>query len=339
MKQVKGVILAAGMGKRLRPLTLNCAKPAIPFLNSPLIDYSLELFSRLPVQEIVINLHHAPETVMSAVSSYLDPTKRDLMPQVHFSLEETILGTAGGIGKVRHLLQGNDIIVSNGKIYFEQDLAEALDFHRDSEAWVTMVLVPHSGKEPYNPVLMNEEGLITGFPLRSTVPDFSQAYVFTGVQILSDRVLDFIPEGVSDSVRDVYPALMERERVRGFVSDAYWCENSWTEKYLENSFQVLARMGLRNLCPPEFPEAVDGTIAAQNVQVGDGASLRNTILMQGCRVGTESSLCNVILSPGTQLPPQTVLRDKVVTPLQQSIPEDLLDQVKIEAGYVVWPLT
>jgi NDP-sugar pyrophosphorylase family protein len=339
-KPVKGMILAAGFGTRLRPLTLLRAKPSVPFLARPLIDYSLELFQQAHVEEVVINLHHKKETVIEAVDGFFERSPASDPPlTVRYSVEDEILGTAGCYAKVAHLLRGSDFIVSNGKIYFEQDLLVALDFHRQSDAIVTMVVIPHTGSEPFNPVLMDEAGRVERFALKSEAESFERAFIYTGVQILSDRVLDFIPPGRSEIVTDIYPRLIaDGQKVFGFVSPSYWCECSWTSRYLEKTREVLTRKGRENLVPHGVDGNFEGVVASPGSEIAPGCRMRNVVLWEGCRVGPNASLRNAIICAGSEIPAHTTIENAVVTPILSKVPRDLEDQVRLEEGLMIWKL-
>ena len=330
-----GMILAAGMGKRLEPLTLFRAKPAIPFLNRPLIHHAVDLLRRSGVTDMVINLHHLPQTIIDLLTSLREG---ESSPGFTFSHEETLLGTAGGIGQARHFFSGDPLVVCNGKIYFEEDLSEAVRFHRDTRSTVTLVLIPHSPGTPFTPVFMGSDGTIAGFGKRSGSEVSNRAYVFTGVHVLSREVLGLIPEGCSDTVRDLYPGLMrDGYPVRGFVSRAYWCECSSPRRYLEKSLEVLARRGLENMTGgPHVKAHCRGVVADPSAGAHESSRLENCVLWDAVKVGPRSSLHNVILSTGVELPSETHLRDVVVTPL----PEELTSGARewIHRDHLIRPL-
>lgn len=332
---MRGMILAAGLGTRLFPLTLFRAKPAVPFLNRPLIGYSLELLRRACVDKVVINLHHLPESIMDAVRTTEDSA------QVEFSHEDVILGTAGGIGKVRQFLAGSEtFVVCNGKIYFEDDLRDALDFHRQSGAMATLVLVHHPAADGFHPVFMDESNNMTGFGGPESRNESHQGYTFTGVHILSREILRFIPAGVSDTVRDLYPELMRQGfPVKGFVSPAYWCECSSRRRYLERSLDVMRRRGRDNLIESEAVQArCRGVMAGPLVEADKSCLLEHCVLWDNVRVGRNSSLRNVILSSGVILPPETHLQDAVVTPLPEKPAPEVTAAGWIRENCLVWPL-
>lgn len=312
---MKGVILAAGMGTRLRPLTLCRAKPAIPFLNRPLIQYSRELLQKAGIREIIVNTHHLPDSVHLAIGEESGVGEEQEIPQITFSHEDEILGTAGAIGKVREALADDSFVVCNGKIYFEEDLTRAIRFHLESQALITLVLVEFSKGDEFSPVLLDRENRILGFGTAGPQAGPHKNYVFTGVHIVDPRALDFFADKPSDTVNDVYPRLIEKGLpVRGFVSDAYWCECSTPRRYLAKSMEVLKRRSRENMTVTKINGHCHRVVAGQSVVVEKETSLEQTVLWNHIRVGRNSYLRDVIVADGVELPPETRLRNAIVTP-------------------------
>ena len=304
---MRGVILAAGLGTRLLPLTLLRAKPAIPFLNRPLLRYALDLLQGAGIGEIAINLHHLPDTVVRAVPGDVN---------IHYSRERTILGTGGVLAKLRDWLQGDDFVVCNGKIYFEEDLRRAVEYHRSTGALATLVLVPHLPDAPFRPVFADSRHNITAFgQARGIVDETERAFTFTGLHVLSSRVLDYLSEGPSDTVRDLYPLLLRQGHcLKGYLSSAYWCECSTPSRYLVHSGATLQHKGLSNLMANETSASCDRVIAGSDTRIGVGSELRNCLLWEGCRIGRDCSLADAIITSGVELPPGTRLQRSIVTP-------------------------
>ena len=313
---MKGMILAAGLGTRLQPLTKFRAKAAVPFLNRPLIHYAWELLAGAGLQEIMINSHHLPHSIEDAVQDM--KTEGQETPPILFSHEAQMLGTAGAIGKVRDFLAGDTFVVCSGKIYFEQELDQAIGLHQETESLVTLLLVPYSDKDSYNPVFLDEQNKITGFgPIKNGAhPD--KPHVFTGVHILDPKIFDFIPEGRSDTVQDIYPRLIEEGyRVQGFVSKAYWCECSTPQSYLMRSLEALQRKGLDNLIEGEASPLCQGVVAPRSVQIDSTSIVKDSVLWDDVKVGPNSSLSGVIVTDGVTLGPETHLENAIVTPLPE----------------------
>ena len=331
----RGMVLAAGFGTRLRPLTDRCAKPAIPLLNRPLIHHSLAMLEGAGIAEIAVNLHYRPETVTRAVRQYQQSSHSKAT--ITFSHEPAILGTGGGIGKLRAFFQGREIVVCNGKIYFEQELGEVLDFHRNRKAWVTMVLIPQNAEAPFNPVLLGERERVVGFGLRRQVRDWARAFTFTGVQVLSRRVLELIPRGRSDTVKDIYPRLIADGRpISGFVSDCYWCECSTPGRYLANSMELLKRTGVSHI-GQNVAVAGRGLVMGEGVKVGRGCRLKNVIVWDGSSIGGGCRLTDVIVLKDVDLPPRISLSRAIVTCRSQDRPAG---PEPFQAGedWAAWPL-
>ncbi|MFQ5929750.1 MAG: sugar phosphate nucleotidyltransferase [Acidobacteriota bacterium] len=334
---MKGMILAAGLGTRLYPLTAFRPKPAVPFLNRPFIHYSLELLQRAHVKDIVVNLHHLPNSITEAVEKMKTEDREP--PQIVFSHEDKILGTAGAIRKVRDFLAGDTFVVCNGKIYFEEDLQHAICFHHEMESIVTLLLVPYSEGDPYDPVFMDRENNITRFGSGKQKINSDLPYVFTGVHILEPKIFDHIPGGSSDTVKDVYPRLIEEGHpVRGFVSQGYWCECSTPQLYLSKSLEALKRKGLKNLIEGETRAPLRGVVASPSVELDSTSFLENSILWDQVRVGRNSSLCNVIIADGVELAPETHLRNTIVTPLRETTEDKLAAGAWVKENHLIWPL-
>ena len=115
---MKGIILAAGLGTRLHPLTATLPKPAVPFLNRPFVHYALQLLQRAQITQIVVNLHYLPEAIEHAIAqTAYDMGNKDQNPlHITFSREQTILGTAGALGQVREFLEDNTFVVCEPRV-------------------------------------------------------------------------------------------------------------------------------------------------------------------------------------------------------------------------------
>lgn len=323
------MILAAGLGNRLQPLTLLRAKPALPFLNRPLIRYSLDLFESAGIRDLFVNLHHLPHTVIEALHG--------CSFKIDYSPEEVILGTAGGIGKIRSRMSAQDLIVSNGKIYFEEDLGAVLQAHRQSGAWATFVVVPWQGDDRYNPVFLDAEGNLTSFGRPLPGRGAQQPHVYTGVQVLSRQALELIPEGVSDSVRDLYPRMVREGRpVRGFVSRASWYENSWPASYLRNSLQVLKARGLENL-GPTGRASCRGAVIGEGCGLGRDCRVEDSILWESVSLGSGSRLRGCVVTSGVDLPSGADLQEVIVTPVNDTGAAELEPIGRIDNNWI-WPL-
>src|SRR5919107_1159302 len=154
---MRAMILAAGYGTRLWPLTLDRAKPALPFMGRPLVGYVAEYLAQFGCDEIVVNLHHRPESVRRALGE-----GSDFGVKLHYVEEPEILGTSGALDNTREFFEHETFVVVNGKIITDIDLHAALETHRKMKAIATLVLLPNSRRERFS-VVNTEAGRVTGF--------------------------------------------------------------------------------------------------------------------------------------------------------------------------------
>ncbi|HLV01783.1 MAG TPA: sugar phosphate nucleotidyltransferase [Acidobacteriota bacterium] len=330
---MRGMILAAGYGTRLRPLTLYRAKPAVPFLNRPLIQYSLDLFQKAGVKEVVVNTHHLPETVQQAAQR----SGMDIL----FSYENTILGTAGALKQVEDFLKTGTFLLSNGKIFFEGDLREALLTHRQSKALVTLVVVPYYAGDPFLPVVTDSDLRITGFARNkpNLTADSTHFYIFTGIQIVEPQLLEFIPKGFSDSIADIYPGLIQAGyRLQAHLSQAYWCETSTPLRYLEKSLEVLRRKRLERLSESHLEGQLKAAIVGSSVRCNGPISVTESVIWDHVHIGSNSSLHRVVAVDGVNLPRGFQAREVILTPRDEKILELMGSPVDGDCEFAIWPL-
>ena len=288
---MRAMILAAGYGTRLWPLTIDRAKPAIPFMGRPLVGYVAEYLARHGFDDVVVNLHHRPESVREALG---DGSRFGV--RLHYVEEPEILGTGGAIVNARDLLGDDAFVVVNGKIATDIDLSAALETHRSERALATLVLRPNPARERYS--VVNTRGRFVtdfgGYPAPA-IPSTVAPLMFTGIQVLDRRVFDLIQRGdrgqaiFSHTVTDVYlPAIKRGERVAAHIAGGYWYELSTVRRYLDTSVELLKREGrdveLGEGSTIEAGAEVGESVLWENVRVERGARVRGSILGAGVRV-------------------------------------------------------
>lgn len=298
---MKAMILAAGFGTRLWPLTIGRTKPAIPFLNRPLIAYTIDYLRRFGFEDIIINLHHEPDSVREQIG---DGSRFGV--KITYSVEEPeILGTAGALDHVRDQLDHETFIAINGKIITDIDLNAAINTHRQLAALATLVLRPNPKRERFSDVIITPEGRIekfAGFPAPGTPPSSPipaphppSPLMFTGIHILDPKVFDYIPRGIaSDSVKDVYPkAMAAGEIVAAHVAEGSWFEMSTIERYLNISMEFLTREG---------HQSTPGLILDEGCEIESGAQVERSILWKRVRVRAGARLSECIVGDSVTVP-------------------------------------
>jgi NDP-sugar pyrophosphorylase family protein len=290
---MKAMILAAGFGTRLFPLTIDRTKPAIPFLGKPLVGYVAEYLAGFGFKDVVVNLHHQPESVKEALG---DGSEYGV--KIHYTIEEPkILGTAGALDNARQLLENDTFLIANGKIITDINIAAAIETHKKSGALATMILKENSKREKFTEVL-TEDGFIKGFgdftkpltedEIRNPQSPVCNPLMFTGIHILEPRVFDYIPRGVySDIVPTFYnPAIANGEKIAAHTTDANWFELSTIPRYLDISLQMMNGEAVcrGENCTISDSANIRDSVIWDNVSIADGANLYRTIIADDVKI-------------------------------------------------------
>jgi len=309
---MRAIVLSAGYGTRLWPLTEDRTKPAIPILGKPLVGYVAEYLAGYGIDEIVVNLHHRPESVRRALG---DGSRFGV--KLHYVEEPVILGTSGALDNTRSFFEHELFVVVNGKIITDIDLNAAIETHRKANAIATLVLLPNTRRERFS-VVETEEGRIMGFG-RMPVADGGgeTPLMFTGIHILEPRIFEYVPRGVfSDSVTHVYPnAMAKGETVAAHVASGKWRELSTLKRYLDISVELLNEAGQDFVAGANSRIAssatVNDSVLWDNVEIGAGARVNQAVLADNVKIGDDEVIESAVVVPRTLVegkkPPEKAL--------------------------------
>ena len=290
------LVLTAGLGTRLRPLTDLLAKPALPVAGQPLVTRILRWLAAQGIDDAVLNLSHLPETVAGIVGD-----GSQLGMRVRYSWEQPVLGSAGGPRHALPLLGGRFLIV-NGDTLTDLPINDVIDTHTRSGAAVTMALVPHPAPGRYGGVHVNEAGKIDRFTGRTDAVT-GPLWHFIGVQIVEASVFADLPDNEpAESVGGVYRPLVAQGLVAAHRCDATFRDIGRPEDYLETAFAVA------------HDEGRLGTVIEEAGASYDSAALLDrVILWPGSRVDAGASLTNCIVA-GAHVPAGTTAQNACLLP-------------------------
>jgi NDP-sugar pyrophosphorylase family protein len=229
------MILAAGFGNRLRPLTDHLPKPLLPVGEIPLIHYNLFLLKKYNITDIVINVHYHAEKIMAALG---DGSRFGV--QITYSEESTILGTGGGIKNLQSFFGNDPFLVINADILVDIDLSQLIAFHQEKRSSATLVLRKDPDMAQYGIIEMDDENRIRN--ILSKIPLGEAALkkrMFTGIHVITSKVLDYIPPGTVCSIIDSYIEMIRKEeRLYGYSMDGYWNDIGVLKRYRDADQQV-----------------------------------------------------------------------------------------------------
>jgi len=287
MKPTRAMVLAAGLGIRMRPLTSQLPKPALPVMNRPLISHVLRHLAAHGVTAAVINAHTMPDKLEEAVMRAAPP-EIDLT----FSRESTILGTAGGLKKAARHFGSEGFYLVNSDSLSDADLTAAAAAHTASGRTATMIVRSHEPAHGYRPVYAAARGAgggtaarLTGIAGRRWGPERGWPRTFTGVHILEPRVLDAIPAGrACDINADVYPSLLDEDEdsVGTWMHDGWWFEAGSPARYLDLNLEMIAQAGRTAVVGPGF--FIDEEAGIRRCALGAGVRLERAVELDDCVV-------------------------------------------------------
>jgi mannose-1-phosphate guanylyltransferase len=346
------MVLAAGRGERMRPLTHFLPKPAIPVLGRPMIEQVLRQLADLGVRDVVMNLHHQADLLARVVG---DGSAAGL-ESLRFSRETTILGTGGGIRHAAHLLRGHGtILVRNSDFLSDLDLEALLRAHRASGALATLLLAP--ARPGYSAVEVDRDGWVLSLAGRPQADPRRVAgrHLFTGLHLIEEQVLDLIPgEGPSDIVRDLYWKLAEQGRLGSAKTAGFWWEFGAPKEYLEGCLRLIdlpaeerarvartdpirtigaarVALGAGVEIDPASVEMIGRVGVGFAANLGEGVSIEDSVVMNEAWLGPGCRLKRAVVGPGMELPAGLEVEDAMVGPAP--------DSTEREGGLEIVPLS
>jgi NDP-sugar pyrophosphorylase family protein len=283
------MLLAAGLGTRLRPLTESAPKPIVPVANRPLAAFAMEHLARSGVRRIVANTHPRPELVEAALAAAC-PKGVDL----RFSREMTLLGTGGGLRKARGLFDDSQssVMVMNGDTLFAPDLGRASQEHLSRGAVATMILRRTSEPERFGAIGIDQDGWVRSLLGTPEYERVSESLMFTGVHILSPEAFSRMPES-GCVIRSAYRHWVDSGApVLGVIDESPWGDLGTVSEYhrlnLELASGSFAWPGI---------EPRDGCILPATFE--PGANVRQSVIGAGVRISEGVHIDRCVVWPGT----------------------------------------
>ena len=306
-RPTKALVLAAGYGTRMRPLTDEVPKPLMPLWNRPLLDHCLDFLATWGVADVLVNTHHLPESIAAHVRSH---PREDMC--IELSYEPEILGTGGAVANAHRFLGDEPFWVVNADI--AADVAAGPFLDRFSAFDCLGVLWMHAEQGPRT-VEMEGDRIVN---FRSANPGAPDTFTFCGIQLLSPDILRYIPRGEFSTIVEAHEKAMRDGRpVHGIApAQCYWADMGTPAQYLDAHRDVKAAWerqepGARLFAPEALERVKDvrrqstrvsGFAAlASDVAVVPGAEIRDSVLWEGATVAGGASVGRAIAGRGAVL--------------------------------------
>jgi mannose-1-phosphate guanylyltransferase len=325
---MRAMILAAGLGTRLRPITYAIPKPMVPVLNRPVMEHAVRLLARHGFGEAIANLHWFPETIEG---HFGDGSAFGM--ELSYSREEKLRGTAGGVRNAAGFL-GDSFLVVAGDALTDIDFAAMREFHESHDGVATVATKRVADSSEFGVVIAGADGRIQGFQEKPDPAEALSDLANTCIYMFRAEAFDFFPApgtskaagpedpaGFADWAMDVFPALLEGDAP--FYSheiDAYWNDIGNLDELRQGNLDALhgavavepgapeVAEGVRSASPLDGVEVSAPALVGAGVELGEGARLEGpAIVGDGCRVGEGAIVRDSILLTGAEVPAHGVL--------------------------------
>jgi NDP-sugar pyrophosphorylase family protein len=333
------MLLAAGYGTRLRPLTYTVPKVIVPLCGRPLIGWAIESLLAAGIRDFIVNLHHLPEAIERCLHDWYAADAR-----FAFSYEPEILGTGGGVRKVRAQLETDAefLLVNGDSVQFANyDRLQSARNERGALAALTLRRPPQG--DHFTPVYLHD-GLITGFGKGT-----GQALMFSGTHLISSRIFDYLPDkDFSGIVDEVYQPLLDsgRERIAGVVDEGLFFDAGTPRRYTTAS-RALLEATIRGHIAPAPGTHVGGDSLIDDTATVGGTMTRSiagrrsvvegelcdSVVWDDCRIAPGVVLDSCVIAHGVEIAAPANLRNVVICRDDPAIPRD--GEHRIEHGLVL----
>src|SRR3954447_18591089 len=292
---MKAMVLAAGLGTRLRPLTFEIPKPMVPVLDRPVMAHIVDLCQRQGFDELIANLHYFPDTIREYFGDGLE-----------YRYEEELLGTAGGVRNVRDFFGDDPVVVVSGDALTDIDLNKLLERHESAGGIGTLAVKQVEDTREYGVVLHDNDGRISGFQEKPDPEEALSNLGNCGIYCFSPQIFDYFPESdFVDWANDVFPVLLEND-VPFYIHEIeeYWNDVGSLDELRSGTVDALSgnlKIELpESAATPEDCEVQGDVWIGENCTIGSGVKLMGPVVIgDGSTIGEGVALRDSIVFPGT----------------------------------------
>jgi mannose-1-phosphate guanylyltransferase/mannose-1-phosphate guanylyltransferase/phosphomannomutase len=301
---MKAMVLAAGLGTRLRPLTYEIPKPMVPVLDRHVMAHIVDLLERHGVEEIIANLHYFPDTI-----------RRYFGDEILYKEEAELLGTAGGVRNCADFLADGTFLIISGDALTDIDLSKFVARHQEAGGVATIAVKRVADTREFGVVLHDADGRITGFQEKPAPEEALSDLGNCGIYLFEPRIFDYFPEKpFVDWANDIFPALLAQDiPFHIHEIDEYWNDVGSLAELKDGTFDAMRG---------ELHIEVEGEPIAEDVIAGEGTKLDGATLVEppvwigrDVRIGNDVRLQGpLVIGDGATIGDGAALKDSVVLP-------------------------
>lgn len=313
--RLKAMIMAAGVGSRLDPLTKSVPKPLVPIANRPVMDILLDNLKNIGINDVVSNTHYLAEQIIDRYKN------GSFGINFQFIKEDTLSGTAGGLKKCQFFFgEGDEFLVLSADGLTNADLQKGVDIHRKSNAIATIGIkqIPLEEVAHFGVVVTDDGGYIAEFQEKPPVAEAKSNFINTGIYVFDYRIFNYIPENAfCDFAKNVFPVLLKDHEINTFVIKDYWTDIGTLEQYQQSTQDLFA--GFCNFEHGKIISTNHGQYISETLNLPSDIKIYgNCTIGKNCKFGKNVCLKNsiiwdnVVVADGVEIVNSVVASDSII---------------------------
>ncbi|MDD3237605.1 MAG: NDP-sugar synthase [Candidatus Gastranaerophilales bacterium] len=323
----KAMIMAAGVGSRLDPLTQNIPKPLVPIANIPPMDILLKNLSKSGIKNIIANTFYLGDKINEKYRN------SDIDCSIEFLNETELSGTAGGVKKCQFFFDKNeDFIVMSADGVTDINIIEAINAHKSSDAIATMVTknVDKNEVNKFGVVVIDDKGFIQEFQEKPSITEAKSTLINTGIYIFKYEIFNFIPKNTTyDFAKNVFPNILANGiKINTYTTDCYWSDIGSLEQYIESTHDILNK----KITIPDVDIEITSTyklVKGKNTFIADNVTLLNDIVIgDNCYINGNVTIDNSIIWNNVKIKPNVQIKNCIIDSgaiVNQSIENEIFE--------------
>ena len=312
---IKAMVMSAGMGSRLEPLTLAVPKPLVPVANKPVMSILFENLVDIGIKDVICNTYYLADQIIEKYSN------NNIGINFNYITEDTLSGTAGGVKKCQHFFDNDStFVVLSADGLTNADIKKGIEIHQKSNAIATIGIkkIPKEEVSHFGVVVTDSDGFITEFQEKPSIEDAKSDFINTGIYIFDYKIFEYIPENTFyDFAKNVFPKLLAEHSINTFEITEYWSDigtlsqykqattdlfenkchfnhspivKSQKGEYISESEEIspdvefIGYSTVGKNCSIGKQSVIDSSIIWDDVVIGAGVTVKNSVIASGCRI-------------------------------------------------------
>lgn len=307
---IKAMVMSAGVGSRLDPLTKFIPKPLVPVANRPVMDILFEKLASIGVKDVICNTYYLADKIIERYEH------NNSGINFNYIKEETLSGTAGGVKKCQFFFdKGSSFLVMSADGLSNADLKKGIEIHKNSGAIATIGIKRISPEEVshFGVVVTDENGFITEFQEKPSVEAAKSNFINTGIYIFDYKIFDYIPENTFyDFAKNVFPELLKAHAINTFEVKEYWSDIGTLAQYrqsIQDLFNGECKFShapivntdsgsyiAEDAVIPKTVKFVGNSVIGKYSSIGENSVIENSIIWDNVVIGANIRLSNCVIA-------------------------------------------